>query len=313
MNVAWLFPGQGSQFVGMGGDYLKAHPSVAQRFAEASDCLGIDLRRVLARGPRSMLMQTDVAQVAIYTLSVAIAELLAARDIQPVAVAGHSLGQFSALTVAGAVTFQQCLSLVADRGRFMHEQNQSVHGSMFVASGLAPEAVEAAIGGIEQVWVANYNAPDQTVLAGSRPALQAAHAKLLAAGGKLTWIDVAGPYHTALLEIAAQRFALSVRKAPLRDSALPLVANSDAAMLTRAEDLRVELQRHMLAPVRWSQSMQQIAALDVQFLIEVGAGKVLRGLALRNVPHIRCLGTDTVRDLEQACAALAEVRACVSS
>ncbi len=310
MSAAFLFPGQGSQFVGMGSDYLKAYPSVAHRFEQAGECLGTDLKRVVSRGPRNVLVQTDFAQVAIYTLSVAIAELLAARGIAPVAVAGHSLGQFSALAAAGAMTFEDGLSLVADRSRLMHEQNQALDGSMFAVTGLDLDAIERAVDGVGEVWIANHNAPGQIVLSGLRSALNEAQARLLAAGGKAAWLDVAGPYHTPLLAAAAERFSLSVQRTTLRDATVPLVANSDAALLSRAEALRAELHRHMLLPVRWAETMQRIAAMDVRLLVEVGPGKVLKGLALRNVPDIRCVGTDSARELEQARTTLQEVSSC---
>jgi [acyl-carrier-protein] S-malonyltransferase len=313
MSAAFLFPGQGSQYVGMGSDYLKAYPSVAHRFEQASDCLGTDLKRVVAMGPRNVLVQTDLAQVAIYTLSVAIAELLAARGVVPVAVAGHSLGQFSALAVTGAMTFEDGLSLVADRGRFMHEQNQAIDGSMFAVTGLELDAIERAVEGIGQVWIANYNAPGQTILSGLRPALEQAQERLRAAGGRATWFDVAGPYHTPLLATAAAQFALSVQRLPLRDAIVPLIANSDAAPLIKADALRDELSRHMLVPVRWSDTLHRIAAMNVRLLVEVGPGKVLKGLALRKVPDIRCVGTDTARELVQTCSMLLEAGSCVSS
>lgn len=313
MSAVWLFPGQGSQYVGMGGSYLKAYPSVVRRLEQASECLGVDLSQLIAKGPRNQLMQTDMAQVAIYTLSVAVSELLAARGMSPVAVAGHSLGQFSALVAAGALNFEAGLALVVDRGRFMHAQNQQIDGAMLAVTALDCQEIEAELLGIEQVWIANYNAPGQIILSGLRSALQAAQARLAAAGGKLVWLDVAGPYHTALLKDAARQFSASIQRVDLRQAAAPLLANSDAAVLTRAEDLLAELHRHMLAPVCWSHSMQRIAAMNVQFLVEVGPGKVLRGLALRNVPHIRCLGTDSLRDFEQACTVLQEAGSCAFS
>lgn len=313
MNVALLFPGQASQFVGMGTDYIHAEPGVARRVDQAAECLGLDLRKVIARGPRNDLAQTHVAQVAIYALSVAIAELLAARGLGFVAVAGHSLGQFSALVAAEAMRYEDGLALVTERGRLMHAQNLAVDGSMFAVAGLALDAIERALDGIGNVWVANLNAADQVVLSGLRPALHDAQQRLVAAGGKVTWLDVAGPYHTPLFAEAAERFTQSVQRVALRDAAVPLVANSTASALVDADAIRAELRGHMLQPVRWSQTMHRMHAMGVDLLVEAGPGRVLKGLGLRNVPEIRCLGTSTLRDFAKACAALQEKGLCASS
>lgn len=313
MSAVFLFPGQGSQYVGMGIDYLKRFPEVARRFDQAGELLGLDLLRIVSKGPKATLVQTNHAQVAIYTLSVSITEQLAERGVLPAVTAGHSLGQFSALVAAGAMSFEDGLALVVQRSQLMHEQNQQLDGGMIAVAGLPLESIRSLIDGLPEVWTANLNADGQIILSGQRAALGEAVQCLAGAGGKAVWLDVAGPYHCPLMDSAAQAFSACIDQARITDARIPLIANTSAEPLTAAADLRSELHRHMLAPVRWSESMQRIAALDLPLLLEVGPGKVLKGLALRNGCSIRCLTTDTLREMEMACSSYHGAGACASS
>lgn len=313
MNAAFLFPGQGSQYVGMGGCHLRQHPELARLFEQASDLMGLNLPRVMAKGPRQCLLRTDVAQVAIFVLSVALARLLAQQGVMLVAVAGHSLGQFSALVASGAARFEDGLALVLERARLMHESNQRCDGAMLAVAGLAPQQVAHLVSGIEQAWLANLNAPDQVILSGLRPALKQAHARVLEAGGKAVWLDVAGAYHSPLLADASHRFNEAIARTPLGAATVPLIGNSKGEVLREADALRAELHRHMLLPVQWAQTMAQLRQMPIGCLVEVGPGKILRGLSLRNAPGLSCLGTDTSRDLEQVLLAFKGAPPCALS
>lgn len=313
MKAAFLFPGQGSQFVGMGQEHLRRHPAVARLFEQASDQLGLDLLGVMSRGPRQTLRQTDVAQVAIFTLSVALTRLLASLGLAPAVVAGHSLGQFSALVACGALSFESGLALVIERGRLMHEANQRSDGAMLAVAALDPDQVANIASAFDHVWLANFNAPDQVILSGLRSQLKQAQSDVMAAGGKAVWLEVAGAYHSPLLREASDQFNRMIERTPLNDAQVPLICNSHAEARQAACDLRAELHRHMLMPVRWAQTLSRLRGMPVDRWMEVGCGKVLRGLALRNAPGMPCLGTDTARELEQALQVLGGRMPCASS
>ena len=313
MSLIFLFPGQGSQVVGMGLDYLRSFPGVASRLEQASERLGVDLGTVLAKGPPKLLAETRLAQPAIFTLSHAIHELLGTRGLLPACTAGHSLGEFGAVTAAGALDFDVALDLVIERGRLMHQANTLVDGGMLAVSGLdtpiLSEILGSAGGG---VWIANHNAPSQVVLSGLRHGLRAVAERVAARGGRATWLDVAGPYHTPLMRQAAEPFATLIAAAPMRDPHCPVIGNTAAELLRDAAGLRGELSRQMLSGVDWAGTMDRIRPMQPEFLIEVGPGKVMKGLALRNDPALRCLSTGTVRELDDTCRML-ERLPCVSS
>jgi [acyl-carrier-protein] S-malonyltransferase len=304
-GLAFLFPGQGAQYLGMGLDHLRQSPAMAARLAEAAEVLGADLVRLLARGPRPLLARTDIAQVAIFTLSVALYERLRSAGLPaPKVVAGHSLGQFSALVAAEVLDFSAALRLVAERGRLMHLQNQACDGAMIAVAGLQADALPALP---DDVWLANLNAPDQVILSGLRPALTETANRLKAAGGRGLWLDVAGAYHTPLFQEAADRFARVLDMATLHPAKVPLIANTSARLLRSTEDIRAELRHHMVRPVLWRQSMETMRALPLQGAVEIGPGKVLKGLLLRCAPHLPCHVTDTARDAEALLAQFATV------
>lgn len=312
MNVAFLFPGQGSQTLGMGEDFRRLFPVVAKRLDQTSESLGINLRTVIAKGPPRLLAETRIAQPAIFALSYAIGELLAERGLVPAFVAGHSLGEFTAATFAKSIAFEDALALVIERGRLMHQINESVDGGMLAVTGIESGVLTAIL---EQVgvgvWIANYNAPSQVVLSGLRPTLRKACELVIERGGRGTWFDVAGPYHTPLLDDASHSFAASLAAIEIRDPDCPLVANTSAALLCDAGSIREELSRQMLGIVNWAGTMSRISGLGIELLVEVGPGRVMKGLALRNDPALRCWTTGTVREFEDACRAM-KSQVCVS-
>lgn len=307
MSVAFLFPGQGAQMVGMCADLIKAFPSIGLRIGEGSDALGLDLHELIRRGPPRDLAQTHVAQVAIYCLSYGIYELLAERGLSPSVVAGHSLGQFTAYAAAGAVSFGTGLKLVAARGKFMHEVNQSIDGSMLAVSGLEAKSLAALVErGGEGVWIANRNAPSQLVLAGWRESLRRVLDQVAEMGGRGTWLDVAGPYHTPLFETAAAKFSEVVSQCDFNNPVVPIIANSSATAINQREQVVAETHRHMLSAVDWTGTMRAFIVRADELLVEVGPGRVLKGLALRNAPELKCLSVGSLREFESTCLALQE-------
>ncbi|MBA3006098.1 MAG: ACP S-malonyltransferase [Proteobacteria bacterium] len=305
MNIAFLFPGQGAQTLGMGEDFRKSYLVVARRLEQASDALGLDLCAIIRKGPTRLLAETRYAQPAIFVLSYAIGELLVERGLQPDIVAGHSLGEFTAATFAKAISFDDALALVIERGSLMHEVNVSLDGSMMAVSGLDSKTLLGILDGLcNDVWIANDNAPSQVVLSGLRPALQKAAQLIVDGGGRNTWLDVAGPYHTPLLADASKVFALRVASVNMRDPVFPIIANTSAEPLVIADSIHTELARHMISSVNWTGTMQIIEASGVNMLVEVGPGRVMKGLALRNSPTLPCRTTGTVREFDETCRSL---------
>lgn len=318
MNAVFLFPGQGVQTLGMGEDFrraatIPAFALVNQRLEQASDGLGVNVRDIIVKGPPRLLAETWIAQPAIFALSVAIAELLQQRGLQPTIVAGHSLGEFAALVCAGASSFEDMLALVIERGRLMHEVNESIDGAMLAVSGLSPAQLAGLLEKIEaEVWIANDNAPSQYVLSGLRAGLRQASASILQSGGRITWLDVAGSYHTPLLLQASRALQASIASLHLCTPVFPVVANSNAAVLLDGPSIRTELSQHMLSTVNWTGTMRRIAQAGVETLLSIGPGRVLKGLALRNNAALPCRTVGTVLEFDEICRVL-ESRLCASS
>lgn len=284
-RLAFLFPGQGSQAVGMGRAFYEASAAVRALYAEASDVLGLDLAALSFEGPDEALELTANTQPAVLTASVAVATVLAERGVAPVLVAGHSLGEYSALVVAGALAFRDAVRLVRRRGEFMQEAVPPGKGAMAAILGLELPAVEAccqeAARG-EVVEVANINSPVQVVVAGHKPAVE--RAVLLAGqrGGRRSLVlPVSAPFHCGLMAPAAERLAAELAPIPVAAPRVPVVRNADGGLTTSAEEVKPFLIRQVTAPVRWTDSIRQMAALGVTTFLEVGPGRVLTGLLKR--------------------------------
>ena len=289
MSLALLFPGQGSQSVGMGKSLCEASPAARAVFDEADAVLGFPLSRVCFEGPEEELRRTAITQPAILTHSVAAWADLRARfpeRLEGAALAaGHSLGEYSANVAAGSLPFARAVALVHARGRFMQEAVPEGIGAMAAIVGLAAEAVdeacrEAADG--ETVAPANYNSPEQTVIAGHAAAVVRASEACLARGAKRAIpLQVSAPFHCALMSPARERMTPLLAEAAFSDSALPVVTNVDAEPATAGARLRDALARQIDSPVRWVASVQRLAREGVDRALEIGPGNVLAGLVRR--------------------------------
>jgi len=276
---AFVFPGQGAQFPGMAHDLHAASTGVRARFDEAAEVLGFDIREVMFHGSEEDLRATDITQPAIFLHSVVLAEALGEAFV-PGVVAGHSLGEFSALTAAGALTFADGLALVAERARAMQAACAVVPSTMAAVLGMEDAEVERICAEVPGVVVpANYNCPGQLVISGEISAVEEACRRLSAAGAKRAIVlSVGGAFHSPLMEPARERLARAIATTPVAAPRCPLVSNVHATATTDPDEIRANLVAQLTAPVRWTQSMHTILGLGATEIIEVGPGTVLQGL-----------------------------------
>lgn len=310
MTLALVFPGQGSQSVGMLAELAGEFPQVEQTFAEASAALGYDLWQLVQNGPESELQLTAVTQPAMLTAGVAVWRAwLAAGGPQPMVMAGHSLGEYSALVCAGGLPFAQAVQLVRQRGEFMQQAVPVGAGAMAAVLGLDRAAVEAACASAvtadETVAVANYNAPPQSVIAGHTAAVQRASAAAQAAGAKrVVPLPVSAPFHCALMRPAAAALTPALEAAGITPPTVPVINNVDVATVSDPAAIRDALIRQIYSPVRWVEVIEAMAAQGVTRVVECGPGKVLAGLTRRICGELDSLAVQDPASLRQALGTL---------
>ena len=303
MKLGFLFPGQGAQHLGMAEDVAAANPVVSERYAEAADALGFDLRRIVRDGPLDELNRTQITQPAMLVVSVALHDAwVSIGGPRPAMVAGHSLGEYSALTVAGALDFAAAVRLVYERGKQMQLATPPGEGAMTAIIGLDDDGVAeccAATDGV--VTPANYNSPGQVVIAGAAAAVEAAASACLEAGARRAVpLDVSVPSHCALMAPASERLAELLDEVKLRTPIVPVVQNADAAATTDPAAIRGNLLRQLVSPVRWSASVATMAGDGLEVFVECGAGNVLGGLARRIDRKLAVHGIGTLDALQAA-------------
>ena len=308
MSVAFVFPGQGSQVVGMGKALFEAFGESRAVFEEADASLGFALSRLCFEGPEAELQLTANTQPAILATSVAALRALLARGVRPDWVAGHSLGEYSALVAAGAIGLAGALRTVRRRGQYMQEAVPVGTGAMAAILGLELEAIEAACreaASGEVVSPANVNSPGQVVIAGHAGAVDRASELCKARGAKrAVRLPVSAPFHCALMKPAQERLAPELAALAFRDPEVPLVNNVDARVVRDAASCRDGLLLQVAGAVRWQESVEQLAREGVATFVEVGPGTVLSGLVRKIVKDARVLHVDSPESLEAALAGL---------
>ncbi|WP_258806905.1 ACP S-malonyltransferase [Pseudidiomarina sp. CB1] len=301
---AFVFPGQGSQTVGMLADLATEYPQIEQTFAEASEALGYDLWELVQQGPSEKLNETQRTQPALLAASVAIYRVIEAQGVPaPEWLAGHSLGEYSALVCSGAMDFADAVRLVAKRGALMQEAVPAGVGAMAAIIGLDDALVEeacAAAAGDQVVSAVNFNSPGQVVIAGHAEAVERAGEACKEAGAKRALpLPVSVPSHCALMQPAAEKLAVELGKITLRTPNIPVVNNVDVSVEREADAIRDALVRQLYSPVRWTETIQYLAKQGVTELCEIGPGKVLSGLTKRIDKALQSDAINTIESIQK--------------
>ncbi len=300
-KIAFLFPGQGAQYVGMAKDLYENSVEVREMIKTADDVLGINLSEIMFDGPVGKLKQTEFTQPSIFIHSVVLSSL--ARLLEPQAAAGHSLGEYSALVSAGAVQYYEAVQLVRNRGMAMQQAGVDNPGTMAAVIGLSPEQVKECCEKAAEVGIvqpANFNSPGQIVISGSIDGVRKAMELCKENGARLVKeLVVSGAFHSPLMESAKEKLKTVLDKTNFYDARFPVYVNVSAKPVTKKEELKEMLYQQVTSPVRWEETINNMIADGINEFYEIGPGKVLQGLIRRINPDIKCQGIDKYSDLEQ--------------
>ena len=307
-HLAFVFPGQGSQYVGMGKDLSAEFALARETFAEADDALGFSLSGLCFDGPEADLKLTENTQPAILAVSIAALRVIEAETpLRPAFVAGHSLGEYSALVAVGAFKFSDAVKVVRERGRLMQQVVPAGQGAMAVVLGLEMDAVgalcaDAACG--EVVSPANFNGAGQVVIAGARSAIERAMALAKERGAKRVLdLPVSAPFHCQLMQPAAEGLERTLHDVAVQPFDIGVITNAEADVNRSAERVKALLIEHAVRPVRWEESVKKLVALNCHRAIEIGPGKILKGLMKRIAPTMELENFETPQDLSKVVSA----------
>ncbi len=298
-KTAWVFPGQGSQYVGMASDVVMSNPEAKALVLHADQLLGVPLSAVMFSGPEDELRQTKNTQPAIFLHSMTLVTLMG--EGRPDMVAGHSLGEYTALVVAGAMAFDDGLKLVRLRGELMHRAGEIAHGTMAAVIGLDPTAVrelckDASVAGVVQP--ANFNSPGQIVISGSVEGVRAAMALAKTRGAKMVKeLVVSGAFHSPLMQSAKDGLLQALERVAISDARIPVYANVSAEPVVERQNIRRLLLEQLTLPVRWEELVVNMRRDGAERFVEIGPGKVLQGLIKRIDPAAATCGIDKVSDI----------------
>lgn len=307
MKTAFVFPGQGSQHVGMGRDLCERFEEARAVFAEASNALSYDVQNLCFNGPKEELDKTFRTQPCILTASIAAFRVLSSEGISPDAVAGHSLGEYSAITAAGVLSFRDAVRLTEKRGTYMQEAVPEGKGLMAAVLGLERKMVDDICLSVKSGYVspANYNCPGQIVIAGEKEAVEDAIRLAKEAGAKRALpLAVSAPSHCTLMVEASNRLLALLNTIELRNPVVPVMNNADALFLNNADSIKTSLVKQLNSPLLWEDSIRNMAAAGIDTFIEVGPGKVLSGLIKRIEPEVKIYHVEDAESLTKTLEAL---------
>lgn len=300
-KIAFVFPGQGAQFVGMGKDIYENNETARQEFDKIFSSLSFDLKTAMFEGPEETLKKTKYTQPAIVAMSLVLEKLVRSKGIKPDFVAGHSVGEYAAFGSGEFLTLSDAVKLTAFRGETMNEIAESVNGGMAAIIGMDSEKIKEVLKTVDGVVEAvNFNEPKQTVIAGEKSAIEKACAALKEAGAKRALpLAVSGPFHSSLMKLAGKKLKEEAEKYDFREGTAKLVANTTAEIISSPEEIKKEIYAQSFGPVKWVDTVNRLKENGVDTIYEIGPGKVLAGLIKKIDKELTVININSLEDIEK--------------